>query len=87
MARGSRTAGVRRSEVLTSLVVTSSCPGSQHSTPPALSLKSQGRAVGLILQSSDHLSGRLRTFEHCMPQTESPWGLGLGEPRRQLTSL
>lgn len=74
MARGSHTAGVGRSEVLTSLVVASSCPGSPHSTPPALSLKSQGRALGLILLSSAHLSGHLRTSEHCMPQTESPWG-------------
>lgn len=49
MARGSHTASVRRSEVLTSLVVTSSSPGSQHSTLPALSLKSQERALGLIL--------------------------------------
>lgn len=49
MARGSHTASVRRSEVLTSLVVTSSPPGSQHSTLLALSLKSQERALGLIL--------------------------------------
>lgn len=74
VARGSHTAGVRRSEVLTSLVVASSCPGSKHSTPPVLSLKSRERALGLILRSSAHLSGHLRTFEHCMPQTESPWG-------------
>ena len=62
VARGSHTAGVGRSEILTSLVVASSCPFSQHSTPLALSLKSQGRAFGLILRSSAHLSGHVRTL-------------------------
>lgn len=48
MARGSHTAGVRKSEVLTSPAVASS-PSPQYSAPLALSLNSRGRALSLTL--------------------------------------